>query len=191
VRCVPLLSPRVSAAIAAIAHGFRFSLWLSLVSCLWLSLLSCSRPAAQSENASRSTSAEAGSSTSASVPTSASAAPATRRAAGRPRAGCDGLFDPPEGAIPLCNEHVLGDKAEIAWTSWAVTSSRWDAFTPYQKQARGCDAGFVTKPPILSVSKGDQRLSFHESKETGYPSCETKPDDAHPTVIIISTKHDR
>ncbi len=112
-------------------------------------------------------------------------------AAGPPRPGCEGLFDPPEGAAKLCDEHVLAGRGEIHWTSWAVTTSRADTFRPYHARASACGAGATFKPPILSVSKGDARLSIHDKGESSYPSCATKPGPAHASVVIISIKHDR
>lgn len=148
----------------------------------------CSRPQGEP---SASEGPRASSTLAASPPGAPPNAPAAARKAGPPRAGCEGLFDPPEGASKLCDEHVLGGGAEIHWTSWAVTSSRMDTFRPYQARATGCGAGFTLKPPLLDVAKGDERLSIHDAGEAGYPSCAAKPDAAHPTVIVISTKHDR
>jgi hypothetical protein len=124
------------------------------------------------------------------APNAAPNAPAAGRA-GPPRAGCEGLFDPPEGAVKLCDEHVMADRAEIHWTSWAVTTSRLDTFQTYRARTTECGASATFKPPLLNVSKGDQRLSIHEAGETGYPACAVKPDAARPTVVVISTKHDR
>lgn len=113
------------------------------------------------------------------------------KSAGPPRAGCDGLFDPPAGAVKLCDEHVLGGGAEIHWTSWAVKTSRMDTFRRYQEHADGCSASATSKPPAPSVTKGDARLTIHDASESGYPSCATRPDADHPTVVVISTKHVR
>ncbi|MDF2696499.1 MAG: hypothetical protein K0S65_4882 [Labilithrix sp.] len=113
------------------------------------------------------------------------------KAAGPPRDGCAGLFDPPEGAVKLCNEHTMGGDAEIHWTSWAVTTSRMDAFERYRTRATACSASVTTKPPILSVTKDETRLSVHDATETGYPSCANRPPPSHASVIIISTRHVR
>lgn len=153
-----------------------------------LATVGCSRPQGEP---SANEGPRASSTLTTSPPRNAPNAPAADRKAGPPRAGCEGLFDPPEGAIKLCDEHVLGGGAEIHWTSWAVTSSRMDTFRPYQARATGCGAGLTFKPPLLDVTKGNESLSIHEASEAGYPSCAAKPDAAHPTVIVISTKHDR
>jgi hypothetical protein len=118
--------------------------------------------------------------------------PATTKAAGPPREGCDGVFDPPQGAIKLCDEHVLADKSEIHWTSWSVTTSRMDTFDPYRKRAGECKMGATWKPPILSISNNaDMRLSIHDVTETGFPSCSVKPGAEAKSVIVISQKHDK
>ena len=105
---------------------------------------------------------------------------------------CSGLFDPPPGATRLCEENVLGQGAEIHWSSWAVTTSRWDTFTLYQERAKGCpDVSSVSKPPLLAVSQNDTRVSIHDVTETGYPSCATKPGPDAKSVVVISAKLDR
>ena len=169
-----------------------------------LAAVACSRP--QSEPApareppapSAQTSPSATSTTSGSPGAPPPAAPnlappsaVAAKSAGPPREGCDGLFDPPAGAVKLCDEHVLGDGAEIHWTSWAVKASRMDAFRRYEKHAGECNASSTSKPPLLTVSKSGARLSIHDANESGYPSCGMKPDADHPTVIVISEKHDR
>jgi len=124
-----------------------------------------------------------------SPPTSESAVAA---AAPPARAGCDGVFDPPAGATKLCDQHTLGNNMEIHWTSWTVKTSPWETFEPYRKRAGECKMGFTFKPPILSVSdNADMRLSIHDVKETGIPSCEKKPDGEAKAIIVISRKHDR
>ena len=35
------------------------------------------------------------------------------------------------------------------------------------------------------------RERAHDANESGYPSCATKPGADHPTVVVISEKHDR
>jgi hypothetical protein len=113
------------------------------------------------------------------------------KAAGPPRDGCAGLFDPPEGAVKLCDEHVVANGSDIHWTSWAVTSSRTDAFRPYEQRAATCSASVTTTPPLLTVSKEAKRLSIHEATETGYPTCANRAPATHPTVVIVSVKVDR
>lgn len=111
---------------------------------------------------------------------------------GRDKDPCSGLFDPPPGATRLCQQTVLGTGAEIHWSSWAVTTSRWDTFTLYQERAKGCpDVSSVSKPPLLAVSQGDTRASIHDVTESGYPTCETRPGPDAKTVIVISGKLDR
>ena len=86
----------------------------------------------------------------------------------------------------------MGEGAEIHWTSWAVTTPRWDTFTLYQQRAKACDGvSSVSKPPLLAVSKGDTRVDIHDVSETGFPTCATKPGPDARTVVIISTKLDR
>jgi len=112
------------------------------------------------------------------------------KSAGPPREGCDGLFDPPAGAVQLCDEHVLGDGAEIHWTSWAVNASRTETFHVYQQRAGECSGSSTSSPPLLSVSRGDARLSVHDANERGYPSCAARPGPDRPTVVVISTKRE-
>jgi hypothetical protein len=104
---------------------------------------------------------------------------------------CSGLFDPPAGATKLCDEHVMGQGAEIHWSSWAVTTTRWDTFMAYQRPASGCGASTVSKPPLLAVSKDDIRLSIHDVSETSYPTCTTRPGPEANTVIVISAQQKR
>jgi hypothetical protein len=111
--------------------------------------------------------------------------------AGPARPGCEGLFDPPEGGLKLCDEHVMAMNAEIHWTSWAVTTSRLETFRPYRERAGKCGASVTFKPPLLSVGKENLRLSVHDANEAGAPSCATKPGAAHASVVVISTKYER
>jgi len=113
------------------------------------------------------------------------------KSAGPPREGCDGLFDPPAGAVKLCDEHVLASQGDVHWTSWAVTSSPAETFRPYEQRARGCGASTISKPPTSSVENGETRLSVHDANESGLPSCAAKAGTSHPTVVVISTKHGR
>ena len=111
--------------------------------------------------------------------------------AGPPREGCDALFEPPAGADKLCDEHTRGEGATVHWTSWAVKASPEDTFEHYRERAAACGATSSSEPPMPSVRKGDARLSVHDAKETGYPSCATKPGADRPSVVVISTKGDR
>lgn len=125
------------------------------------------------------------------TPAPAPAPPAPVAAAEPPADRCADFFDPPAGATKLCDEHVMGEGAEINWTSWAVATSRWDTFTVYQTRARECGASTVSKPPILSISKDETRLSVHDKDEPGYPSCASKPGAGDRSVVVISTRRIR
>ena len=105
-----------------------------------------------------------------------------------PAATCEGLFEPPAGGTKLCDEHVMAENEEIEWTSWAVKASRMDVFRPYQERAGACGAGVVTKPPILAITLGDQRVSVHETDDTTFPSCANKPGPDDQAVVLISTR---
>lgn len=107
------------------------------------------------------------------------------------RGDCAVLFEPPAGAKPLCAESVLAEDSEIVWSSYGVTTDPSTTFEPYRRSASRCGAGVVTKPPILSVRKDEQRLSVHPAREAGYPSCETKPGAEHAAVVVVSRKMDR
>lgn len=152
------------------------------------------RPAPSAQTAPSSTSTTSGSPGPAPLPAAPNATPPSavaEKSAGPPREGCDGLFDPPAGAVKLCDEHTLGSGAEIHWTSWAVRTSRVETVRLYEQRAAGCGATATSNPTSLSLGKGDARLSVHDASESGYPSCTTKPPADHPTVLVISTKHDR
>jgi hypothetical protein len=169
-----------------------------------VALLACSRPQSESTPAQKPPASSAQTTPSSAAPTTESPSPAApptaagtapsgavaTKAAGPRRDGCDGLFDPPEGAVKLCNEHMVGSGAEIHWTSWAVTSARADTFRPYERSAAACGAS-TTSAPLPSLSKADSRLTVHDAQETGYPSCATKPGSTHASVVVISVQQRR
>lgn len=100
---------------------------------------------------------------------------------------CDRLFGPPPNAEKLCDEHDNSVDSELHWQSYATTESRVAVNRRYQEWAGKCQFGFVTKPPIFSVTKGPTRLSTHEAQPVDYPTCSKKPSANHKTVIVVST----
>ncbi len=104
---------------------------------------------------------------------------------------CQALYEPPPGAVKLCDEHVSATTAEIHWTSWAVTTEVQATFERYRQLAVACKVAFVNKPPLLSIGAGDQRLSVHAASDTDFPACATKARAGDRSVIVISQKHDR
>jgi hypothetical protein len=97
------------------------------------------------------------------------------------------VFSPPAGAEKLCDQHDMGANAEVHWQSWATSEARVDVNRRYQEIASRCQLGFVTKPPIFSVTKGPTRLSTHEASPVSYPTCSKSASASHKTVIMIST----
>lgn len=104
---------------------------------------------------------------------------------------CERLFGPPPNAEKLCDEHDNAVDSELHWRSYATTESRVDVNRRYHEWAGKCHFGFVTKPPIFSVTKGPSRLSTHEATPVDYPTCEKKPSANHKTVIVVSTMFKR
>jgi hypothetical protein len=100
---------------------------------------------------------------------------------------CEALFAAPEGADPLCDEHVLGNGAEIHWRSFATREPRLELNRRYLERSRGCGLGIVTTPPSFDLRDGDRRhFETYAAGERGYPQCASKPTVAHQTVIVIS-----
>lgn len=106
-------------------------------------------------------------------------------------AGCDSLFVPPPSGDLLCNEHVLGNHMEIHWRSYGLAEDRHEVFRPYWEGASRYKCSLVTKPPLLAISSGDQRLEAFDAAPGGYPTCGQGPSQKHRTVVVISVKHDR
>jgi len=126
------------------------------------------------------------------LPSASPASAAQAAAAGAAVDGtCQHLFEAPEGAELLCEEHVVANVAEIHWRSYGLTEARALVNQRYHAAAGGCRASLVFKPPLFSVAVGDQRLETYESSDTSFPRCSRAPRDSHRTVVIISLKHDR
>lgn len=122
-------------------------------------------------------------------PSSSAVASASVVASSAPVKGpvCEAILAAPEGADPLCNEHVFANGAEIHWRSFATKETRAALNLRYLERSRGCGLGVVTKPPLFDLRDGERRhLETYEAGEGGYPQCEKKPTSAHRTVIVIS-----
>jgi hypothetical protein len=117
----------------------------------------------------------------------ASAEPATKDDG----ASCTTLFVAPPSGKELCNEHVMGNGAEIHWRSYAYSEDRYALWGPYHRRASKCGASFTFKPPLLEVSKQGMRLELFDANGGGYPTCSVKPSPEHKTVVVVSEKLDR
>jgi hypothetical protein len=102
---------------------------------------------------------------------------------------CDALFEPPEGAELLCDEHVLARDVEIHWQSYGLREGRAAINQRYRERAAKCDVGIVTKTPLFTLSQGDRRLETFDAGASGFPTCAHAPGPGARTVVIISEKH--
>jgi hypothetical protein len=156
--------------------------------CCALFLAACSRPSAPTKDATPSANSVV-------IPAATEPAPSETNTTPAPAANsaaatgddCERLFAEPANADKLCDEHDNAVDSELHWQSYATKESRVDVNRRYHEWASRCHFGFVTKPPIFSVTKGPTRLSTHEASISGYPTCEKKPSADHQTVIVIST----
>ena len=104
---------------------------------------------------------------------------------------CAKLFDPPPGGQKLCDEHVMGNSAEIHWQTYAFTEPRMAVFKPYWDAASRCKVSLTTKPPLLNISRDGWRLEAYDVPGGGFPTCAVAPGPEHKSVIMISVKYDR
>ncbi|MFO0568094.1 MAG: hypothetical protein U0263_20710 [Polyangiaceae bacterium] len=100
---------------------------------------------------------------------------------------CGTLFAPPAGAVPLCDEHNLGNGAEIHWRSFAIGEAFAAVSERYRKLGAACGAEVKAEDHELSLGKGEERLSVHPSTPRTYPSCAGQaPLADQPTVVVVS-----
>jgi hypothetical protein len=104
---------------------------------------------------------------------------------------CEGIFAAPANTVALCDEHVLGNGAEIHWRSYASTESRAAVNARYRVASANCPYELTFKPPAFGIASGGRRLATYEAAEPEYPKCARTPGAAHKTVILVSEKFDR
>ena len=103
-------------------------------------------------------------------------------------AECAGAFDPPVGAVLLCNEFVmLRDGTEAHWQSFGSRDAPSVVSSRYRELAAKCKLALTTDPaPVFSMVSGNRHLSTHAPSEPGLPGCGKTVDPAYLTVIVIS-----
>ncbi|MBK9000910.1 MAG: hypothetical protein IPM35_34755 [Myxococcales bacterium] len=100
---------------------------------------------------------------------------------------CEKLFEPPPGAVLLCDQHDLATDAEIHWRSFGSSEARSALEKRYRELAGRCGAEVTSRPNELGIGKGPFRLSVHDAEPKGYPGCEKAPASGHLTVVLISS----
>lgn len=100
---------------------------------------------------------------------------------------CETLFEPPEGADLLCDQHDLATDAEVHWRSFGSRDERSALEARYRGRAERCGAEVRTEPSGLTLGKGPFRLSLHDASPKSYPGCEKSPSGEHRTVVLISS----
>jgi hypothetical protein len=101
---------------------------------------------------------------------------------------CQALFEPPKGAVKLCDQHVLAVGAEIEWTSWVVATDRQATFESYRRRATECK---VALGEPFTLEDGPQRLAVHAVSDADFPTCSKAPRSGDRSVVVISVKHER
>lgn len=100
-----------------------------------------------------------------------------------PSPECEKLFEPPAGAVLLCDQHDLATDAEIHWRSFGSSEARSALEKRYRELAGRCGA----EASESGIAKGPFRLSVHDAEPKGYPGCEKAPSSDHRTVVLISS----
>jgi hypothetical protein len=105
---------------------------------------------------------------------------------------CAGLFAPPPGAQPLCDEHVMGNGAEIHWRSFGVAEPRAAVAERLRALLVSCPAAsLVQEAPRFAIALGNARLETFEASDPSYPTCAMSPRPSTPTVVLVSEMHAR
>lgn len=96
---------------------------------------------------------------------------------------CEKLFEPPAGAVLLCDQHDLATDAEVHWRSFATSEARSVLEQRYRERGARCGA----ETSDGGIAKGPFRLSVHDAEAKGYPGCERAPSSEHRAVVLISS----
>lgn len=103
--------------------------------------------------------------------------------AGVPARECSQLE--PANVEPLCNEHVMSQRGEVHWRSWALPDAPDAVFAKYRKLAEACGGQIDAKKQRVRVAGLD--VAVTPADVTGAPSCEKQPEKGSRTVVVIST----
>ncbi|MGV3625678.1 MAG: hypothetical protein ACO1OB_33010 [Archangium sp.] len=86
---------------------------------------------------------------------------------------------------PLCNQHVLAQRGEVHWKSWAFADSPDSVFAKYRKLAERCGGQIDVKKKRVTIAGLD--IAVHAAGTAGIPSCENQPEKGSQTLLLIST----